>query len=146
MLDHWVKIFTKRKNGEIEYSSLVWRLATKLSLMDTALVACIPGERPKITAEHFLQGHMTKEIRDDRSCIMIYRNKNFEILLPNLGLRLYSTPSLLMVPSTAAAGMRTSERRDQNLPTHYFGANPSPQGAAYMAYQTFVHPGPSRPL
>jgi hypothetical protein len=63
MLDHWVKIFTKRKNGKIEYSSLVWRLATKLSLMDTALVACIPRERPKITVEHFLQGHMLKNKR-----------------------------------------------------------------------------------
>jgi hypothetical protein len=60
MLDHWVKIFTKRKNGEIEYSSLVWRLATKLGLMDTALVACIPGKHPKIIAEHFFQGHMIK--------------------------------------------------------------------------------------
>jgi hypothetical protein len=53
MLDHWVKIFTKWKNSEIEYSSLVWRLATKLGLMDTVLVARIPGERPKIIVEHF---------------------------------------------------------------------------------------------
>jgi hypothetical protein len=113
--------------------------------MDTALVARIPRERQKITAKHFFQGHMTKEIREDRSCIMIYCNKNFEILLPNPGRRLYSTPSLLMVPSTAATWMRTSERRDQNLPTHYFGVDPSPQGATYMAYQTFGHLGPSRP-
>jgi hypothetical protein len=88
---------------------------------------------------------MTKEIREDRPCITIYHNKNFEILLPNPGLRLYSTPSLLVVPSTAAIGTRTSERRDKNLPTHYFGADPSPQGAAYTAYQTFDHPGPSHP-
>jgi hypothetical protein len=88
---------------------------------------------------------MTKEIREDRSCIMIYRNKNFEIMLPNPGLGLYSTPSLLVVPSTIAVGTRTFERRDQNLPTHYFRADPSPQGAAYTAYQTFDHPGPSRP-
>jgi hypothetical protein len=145
MLDHWVKIFTKRKNGEIEYSSLVWRLATKLGLMDTVLVARIPGERPKITTEHFFQGHMTKEIREDRPYIMIYRNKNFEILLPNPGLGFYFTPSLLVVPSTIATGTRTSERRDQNLPTHYFGADPPPQGAAYTTYQMFDHLGPPRP-
>jgi hypothetical protein len=89
---------------------------------------------------------MTKEIREDRLSIMIYRNKNFEILLPNPGLGLYSTPSLLVVPSTTAIGMRTSERRDKNLPTHYFRADPSPQGAAYTAYQTFDHLGPSHPL
>jgi hypothetical protein len=33
-----------------------------------------------------------------------------------------------------AAGTKTSERRDQNLPTHYFRVDPSPQGAAYTTY------------
>jgi hypothetical protein len=111
MLDHWVKIFTKRKNGEIEYSSLVWRLATKLGLMDTALVARIPGEHPKIAAEHFFQGHMTKEIREDRPCIMIYRNKSCYLSQVSDYI-----PHLLCL----WCHLLQLQRREQNLPTHYF--------------------------
>jgi hypothetical protein len=76
--------------------------------------------------------------------ILIYHGRTIEIPLPNLGLGLYATNSLIVLPSSAAVGRSASVRIDRGPPTHYYGIDTAPQGPAYTAYQTFDHTGSSR--
>jgi hypothetical protein len=76
--------------------------------------------------------------------IMIYRGRKSEISLPNLGLGLYATNSLIVLPSSVAIGRNASVRIDQGPPTRYYGTDTAPYGPAYTAYQTFDHTGSSR--
>jgi hypothetical protein len=59
MIVHWLGIF--KQKGKIEYSSLATRIANKLGLMENLLVGYIPGGRPYITIDYFLQGQMVKK-------------------------------------------------------------------------------------
>jgi hypothetical protein len=76
--------------------------------------------------------------------IMIYRGCTTEIPLPNLGLGLYATNSLIMLPSSAAVGRNVSTRIDRGPPTRYYGTDTAPQGPSYTVYQTFDHTGSSQ--
>jgi hypothetical protein len=100
MIVHWSGIF--KQKGEIEYSSLVARIANKLGLMENSLVEYIPWGQPHITIDYFRQGQMV--LGKNIGIIMIYHGRTFEILLPNLGLGLYATNSLIMLPSSVAVG------------------------------------------
>jgi hypothetical protein len=58
MIVHWLGIF--KRNGEIEYSSLVTWIANKLGLRENLLAEYIPRGRPYITIDYFRQGQMVK--------------------------------------------------------------------------------------
>jgi hypothetical protein len=75
---------------------------------------------------------------------MIYHGRTTEILLPNLGLGLYTMNSLIVLPSGAVVGRRASARIDLWPPTSYYGTDTAPQRPTYTAYQTFDHIGSSQ--
>jgi hypothetical protein len=141
MMIHWLGIF--KRTGDIEYSSLVTRIANNLGLMENALVEYIPGGWPYITTDYFQQAQMVKGGKN-KGIIMIYHGRTTEIPLPNPGLGLYVTNSLIVLPSSAAVGRSASARIDRAPPTHYYGVDTAPQGPAYTTYQTFDHAGSSR--
>jgi hypothetical protein len=74
---------------------------------------------------------------------MIYCGCATEIPLPNPDLGLYTMNSLIVLPSSAAAGRSASARIDRAPPTHYYGPDTAPQGPTYTVYQTFDHTGSS---
>lgn len=130
--------------GRIEYSSLVTLLANGLGLMENALVEQISRGRPYITVDHLRQGQLLKG-GENTGIVMIYRGHKTEILLPNPGLGLYATNSLIVLPSrSAAVGRSASARIDRGFPTHYYGTDTTPQGPAHARYQTFDQAGSSR--
>jgi hypothetical protein len=75
---------------------------------------------------------------------MIYHGHTTKIPLPNLGLGLYTTNSLIVLPSSVSVGRSASARIDQGPLTCYYGTDTVPQGLAYTAYQTFDHTGSSQ--
>jgi hypothetical protein len=111
--------------------------------MENSLVEYILGGRPYITLDYFRQGQMVKGGKNT-GIIMIYRSHTTEIPLPNLGLGLYTTNSLIVLPSSAVVGRSASARIDRGPPTCYYGIDTTPQGPAYTAYQTFDHTGSSQ--
>lgn len=142
MMLQWSEIF-KRK-GNVKCSSLVTRLANSLGLMENSLVTYIAGDRPFITIDHFRQGQSLKGGKNNTAISMIYRGQATEIPLPNPGLGLYAMNSFIVLPLTAAVGRSASARLGREPPAHYYGADPTPQGPAYTAYQTFGQARSSR--
>jgi hypothetical protein len=110
--------------------------------MENSLVEYIPWGRPYITIDYFRQGQMVKGGKNT-SIILIYHGRTTEIPLPNLGLGLYTTNSLIVLPSSAAIGRSASTRIDRGPPTCYYSTDTAPQSPAYTAYQTFDHEGSS---
>lgn len=142
MMVHWAKVFNRV--GAIEYTSLVTRLAENLGLLDTALVANIRRGRIYINEDHMRQGHLLRGNRNT-GIFMTYSGHTTEVPLPNPDLALYSTNSLLVLPSkTAAVGRSESARNNRNFPTCYYGTDVDPQGPSHTGYQTFEQVGTSR--
>jgi hypothetical protein len=80
----------------------------------------------------------------NKGIVMIYRGCATKIPLSNLDLGLYAMNSLIVLPSSATVGRSASARIDRAPPTHYYGADTTPQDPAYIAYQPFDHTGSSR--
>jgi hypothetical protein len=80
----------------------------------------------------------------NRSLIMTYPGHKMGIPLPNPGLYLYTTNSLLVFSSTAAVDRSASTRFARDPPTCYYGTDTTPQGPAYTTYQRFDQVGSSQ--
>jgi hypothetical protein len=73
--------------------------------------------------------------------VMIYHGQETEVLLPNLDLGLYAMNSLIVLPPRADVARSASTRIEQAPPTHYYGADTTPQGPAYTGYEDFSQAG-----
>jgi hypothetical protein len=104
---------------------LATQIANKLGLMENSFVEYIPRGRPYITLDYFQQGQMVKGGKNT-GIIMIYHSHTTKIPLPNLGLGLYATNSLIVLPSSAAVGRSASARIDQGPPTRYYSIDTAP--------------------
>ena len=111
MIEHWCS-FPKRV-GSITMTSLVTRIAYHLGILNDAQVSYLDSERPRIGADHFVQGHILR-ITSDWSYVMIYRGYTTEVPLPCPRLELYATRKLTLHLETGEP-FRPS-RRDQ---AHY---------------------------
>ncbi|PVH33785.1 hypothetical protein PAHAL_8G065200 [Panicum hallii] len=86
---------TPTRVGSIEMTSLVTQIAHALDILDGAMVAFLEKERPKITGEHFVQGHML-HVAADGSLIMIYWGYITKVPLPCTRLGLYAIKRLTL--------------------------------------------------
>ena len=59
MVEYWSKTFTR--DGDVEITSWVTRIATNIGLLDGALINYISAEREELTLDHFLQAHPLRE-------------------------------------------------------------------------------------
>jgi hypothetical protein len=131
-MHQWLDFFGPVK-GDVECTSLVTRLATKLDLMENYLVQKIPGGRTYLAFEYFRQVQLLK--KKDGVVYMMYHGMSTEIPLPNLGLGIYAMQSFLVGLKPIPQTLRSSSTRLVNMPrAHYYGADTTPEGPAYTSY------------
>jgi hypothetical protein len=82
-----------KMSGPIECTSMVTQIAMNLGCLEISNLAYIEGVVPDLGLDHFVHAHIFRE-EPDHSLSMLYGRK--AILLPNLGLRLYSCESLIL--------------------------------------------------
>ncbi|RLM69898.1 hypothetical protein C2845_PM17G06550 [Panicum miliaceum] len=147
MADHWSS--TPNRVGFIGITSLVTQIACAFDLLEGATVTFLEQERPTITAEHFVQGHML-HVAVDGSLIMIYRGYTTEVPLPCTRLELYAIKRLTLSleegrpPRHSVSGAGPTTRRE---PTRHIvsGAGPTMRARTRRREETAEPSSPQPP-
>ena len=92
--------------GPIECTSLITRIATRISALEGNFIPFIEGDRAYIDEDYLIQGHTLKKGSND-SLIFFYMGYTNEILLPNAEFHLYNCHSLTipLVPREEVVGI-----------------------------------------
>jgi hypothetical protein len=81
MVEYWSKTFTR--DGDVEITSCVTRIARNMGLLDGVLINYISAEREELMLDHFLQANLLREDKRESTLYMIYAGYVNEIRLPN---------------------------------------------------------------
>ena len=107
LVKQWLSNF--KMTDPIECTSLITRIATRVSALEGNFIPFIEGDRTYIDEAYLIQGHTLKKVPDD-SLIFFFLGYTNEIPLPNVEFHLYSCYSLTnpLVPREGARRHRSS--------------------------------------
>jgi hypothetical protein len=140
MMHQWLESFGPIK-GDIECTSLVFRVANRLGLTNNCIISHISEPRSMMDLDFFRQAQILK--KTNNTIFMRYHSMITKIPLPNSGLRIYAVRDYLVGLQPLPLNRRSTSARLENVPPmHYYGADPTPEGPGYTAYTD--QPGTSR--
>jgi hypothetical protein len=132
MMHQWLEGFGPIK-GDIECTSLVFRITNRLGLANNCIVSHIFEPHSIMDLDFFRQARILK--KTNNKIFMRYHDMITEISLPNPGLKIYAVRDYLVGLQPLPLNKRSTSARLVNAPPmHYYGADPRPEGPGYTAY------------
>jgi hypothetical protein len=132
MMHQWLEVFGPIK-GDIECTSLIFRIANGLGLTNKCIISHIFEPRSMMDSDFFRHVQILK--KTNNIIFMRYHGMITEIPLPNPGLGIYAIKDYLVGLHPLPLNRRSTSARLMNtLPMHYYGVDPTPEGPGYTTY------------